>query len=249
MDKDTALAILNEAAAGDYFTEAVPEEEEKIIALGTFYWEEAKRVNAELGMDNEHVQSIIRLGGGETKKDKVAESYPRRSSGGLSESDEREGELAAKNVDWDNASVHEALARSENLPIPEHMESAPVQFPDDLSIAGDAQIRKLSGTYAAYLARVIWLLSKETADLKNAKLLYENARGRAVASMKEKPKLTAVLDAALLDHPEVVEWKASVNNHEVAVNNLQGLKEIYQNYIDRLSREAAIRHQEWERSR
>ena len=254
MDKETALAILKEAAAGDYLDRPIPEDELDIIDLGQFYYDEAVRMNEEFNMNNEVIQSIIRLGGGQTKQDKVAGGYSRKQIE-ASEWGKDTDTVTFPETDY-SVGGHEQfetpvkiIPARENLPIPEHIEADPVEFPNDISKIGDNQVRSLSGIYGAYLARVIWLLAQETSRLENARLLLEHERGKVIASLSEKPKLKDVLESLLYEREEFRQLKKQVVAHESRVNEFKALKEIYQNYIDRLSREAAIRHQEWERSR
>src|SRR5574343_578036 len=112
MDINTARAILSEVASGGWLDRDLPEDESELVELAEYFVDEAK-LALDDGMDNEHIRAIINLGsnptppvlsevaghdddgtppGEITKEEKVRETYPRRSSGGFSESDLREVE-------------------------------------------------------------------------------------------------------------------------------------------------------------
>jgi hypothetical protein len=291
IDRVTALEILNEAKEAGFEDQPIPDTDEKLIARAEHFHTEAKKLwdnqEDELLKDvdvRRVVQSIIYLGDSPlpeddkmktgiqetpdgkrmvyvTPDDKVRETYPRRSSGGLSESDERETDSypTDKDVQEKVARVNELnnLTTREHLPVPAHIEGDPDQMPRDLSNLVDKEIRRLSGEYNAYLTRATYLLGLESSDLANAEHLLEAARAKALRNLDltdplgdgKKQKLAKVIDAELLSDPGVIEWSAAVNKHQQQVIVLKSLKEIYSGNVDRLSREWTMRQNEWEKSR
>jgi hypothetical protein len=279
IDRVTALEILNEAKEAGFEDQPIPESDEAIIARAEHFHTEAKKLwdnqEDELLKDVEVrrvVQSIIWLGDSplpnddpkdfEKEMDKVRETYPRRSSGGLSEQDEREGESFDVTQEQTKREVNKGTPRfdlmvKEHLPVPAHIEGDPDQMPRDLSNLVDKEIRRLSGEYNAYLTRATYLLGIESSDLANAEHLLEAARAKALRALDltdpngdgKKQKLAKVIDAELLADPDVIEWSNAVNKHQQQVIVLKSLKEIYSGNVDRLSREWTMRQNEWEKSR
>lgn len=250
IDLESAVSIINEAKAGGFEDKPVPEDPAEAIARGEYFYEEAKKAYAEGLRDNE-IQSIIWIGAtalDEPIPDKMESTYPRRSNGGLSESDERETENAPIDVTEKNA-------ENENLPVPQHIEGETEQMPRDLTKLSDKDVRKLSGEYQAYLARVTYLLAVESSDLASAEHLLDAARAKAMREMNthdsktDKPKLAKVIEAEILAVPEVAELTAAVAKHQQKVIMWKSLKEIYSGNVDRLSREWTMRQNEWEKSR
>lgn len=256
LDAESALELLNEAKSEGYETEPIPEDEEALIARATYFYEHAKKEFEEGNRENV-IQSIIWIGDTGMKPlpdDKVKKTYPRRSSGGLSESDEREIE----NFPQEGQYVHRSdeLATRENLPIPQHIEGDPDPMPRDLSTVVDKNIRRLSGEYNAYLARTTYLLGIASSDLAMAEHLLDAARAKALRSLDlvdplndKKQKLAKVIDSEILADPEVTALTDDVAKHQQRVIMLKSLKEIYSSNVDRLSREWTMRQNEWEKSR
>lgn len=246
LDKDTALAIINEAKAGGYEDRPLPATDEEIIARGEYFYEEAKKAFHEANIRDNSVQTIIFLGDS-TEMGNVHGSYPRRSSGGLSESDERETDVEVENG-WSS------FLRKENLPIPHQIEGDAVPMPRDLSELSDKEVRRLSGEYNAYLARVTYLLGVELSDLASAQYLLDAAHSAAMRNINvmgpdKKQKLAKVIESEIAIDPEVIKYSGAVNAHQKQVTTLKALKEIYSGNVDRLSREWTMRQNEWEKSR
>ena len=252
LDLESALSILNEAKDGGYEDQPIPEDERKIIERAEYFYHEAQKAFDE-GMRDNTVQGILWIGGtalDEPVPDKVKESYPRRSSGGLSEGDERE---------TDNFQVGTSggsdIAAKENLPVPAHIEGDADPMPRDLTKLTDKNVRKLSGEYNAYLARTIYLLAVESSDLANSEHLLDAARAKAfrtidtIDPVTEKPKLAKVIEAEILGIREVAELTSAVAKHQQMVIMWKALKEIYGGNVDRLSREWTMRQNEWEKSK
>lgn len=267
MTSEVALAIINTAKAGGYEDEPVPQDEEELIARAVYWWREARKAFFEANMRDNAIQTIIWEGDAVMPKEEfdsygslpkddnndIADSYPRRSSGGLSESDERETE--GFNPDY-SASTPNEIPLRERLPIPPHIEGDPDPMPRDLVSLGDKEIRRLSGEYNAYLARVTYLLGVESSDLANAEHLLDAEKARAIREIDtkdpndpKKSKLAKVIEAEIAADPKVKEFSDAVAGHQQSAIVLKSLKEIYSGNIDRLSREWTMRQNEWEKSR
>lgn len=261
MDATTARAILSETAAGGWLDRDLPEDESELVELAKYFVDEAK-LALDDGMDNEHIRAIINLGSnptppvlsevaghdddgtppGETTSDdwqyteeKVRKTYPRRSSGGFSESDLRE---------------------VEGLPIPPAVEAAYSQeMPVDLTELGDKAVRKLYSAFNSYLGRARWKLALASSNLSNATHLRDDAyRVSYLKVLRETSsageKLTqAALEAVAKDTEEYKEWSDRVNEYNAEVTNWKALVEIYGGNVDRLSREWTMRTEQYERER
>lgn len=258
IDAKTALAIINEYKAGGFEDEVgVPENEEELIARGTYLFEEAQKAFDEGERDNS-IQLIIFLGNSPTDDS----TYPRRSSGGLSESDEREidvSERAIKLADDIRAGktiiMPSEVLLQENLPVPQHLEGDADPMPRDLTSESDKKIRKLAGEYNAYLSRVTYLLGIELGDLKRAEYLLTDAHASALRAVNvidpktEKPKLAKVIEAEIMADKLVSSLGEAVSKHEATVDMLKALQSIYSGNVSLLSREWTMRQNEWEKGR
>lgn len=256
IDRDTAVDIINEYNAGEFEEHIqIPDDESALIEKAEYLYSESKQAY-DNGLRDNAIQAIIFMGDtayidapprfpdGPPEDDPVAKTYPRRSSGGISESDERETEN---------------LAVKENLPVPQHIEGDPDPMPRDLSADSvtDKVIRKLSGEYQAYLSRTTYLLGLATSDLMNAEHLLEAERSRVWRSLDlidpngdgKKQKLVKLLEAEILADPKVAELTGQVNQHTQMVVVLKSLRDIYAGNVERLSREWTMRQNEWEKSR
>ena len=250
MDAKTALAVINEYKSGGFEDEVgVPEDESELIARGEYLYQEAKSA-FEAGERDNAIQMIIWIAESPLVDD---ETYPRRSSGGLSESDEREGEAGEKALRKTQNATN--LAERENLPVPQHIEGDPDPMPRELDKIDDKKVRRLSGEYNAYLSRVTYLLGIELGDLKRAQHLLEAARASALRAAKvidpktDKPKLAKVIEAEILADKEVSALTKQVIDHEATVDMLKALQSIYSGNVSLLSREWTMRQNEWEKSR
>lgn len=261
-DKTTAIEILNEYNSGGFEDHIeLPDDEDELVKKATELYHEAQRA-FESGMRDNAIQSMLWIGdsalAGQNPRfpeteEKERKDLPRRSSGGISEQDEREGEKFLP----EPAKGYMMLEQREHLPAPEHIEGDPETMPRDLSNLSDKDVRRLSGIYNAYLARVTYLLGIESSDLANAEHLLEAARARTLRGLDlvdpnsdgKKQKLAKVIEAEIMADTEVVEYSAAVNRHTQMVIVLKSLREIYSGNVDRLSREWTMRQNEWEKSR
>lgn len=237
-----AESIINEYKAGYEDDTPMPETDEEKIKYAEYLVKEARRMQ-DAGVRDNTIAAILFFG---EDPSAVSETYPRRSSGGLSESDERETDF---NPDYRSPTPGFQLTMRENLPVPPHIEGDVEQMPRDISSISDKEIRRLSGEYNAYLGRVTYLLGVEMSDLINAQHLLEAAKAKVLRTMEREKKLAKVIDAEILADAEVSEMTGNVASHEQSVSILKSLKEIYSGNVDRLSREWTMRQNEWEKSR
>lgn len=288
MELDVAKAILQEAVTGEFQNpDEVPEDEAGITALADWYVEEANKAYA-AGVRYDELLAILRLadpswteevpenyspvvGGMEPvetppweEDKKVEDSYPRRSSGGLSESDEREGTAALKEL-VDAIAEHvvitthsdtkaASVAQVDHLPVPHEWQDEPSELPRDFTQLSDREVRKLSSEYNAYFTRTLWLLAIERSDLANATHLLDDAQRKALLQVEKKDssgkaKTIAVMEAEAGNDPDVQTYSGKVYTHEDRIIVLKALSEIYSSNIERLSREASMRKDEFERSK
>lgn len=252
MDWQIATAIINEAKAGGFESKPLPEYDDQRITMAQGWVDSAKEEYIK-GGKHPTVIAILTLAGqlkqGNTAvADKtveepdleltVADTYPRRSSGGLSESDEREAD-----------------AFLERLPIPPEIEREPTPMPSDIHSLGDFDVRRLMGEYNAYLGRAKWLLANAQTDLANATHLRDSALRKAFKTVheelvkKEQRPTKDVVTSFAEEDEKVIEWNEKIREHQNHVTSLKALVEIYGGNVDRLSREATLRQYEWERSR
>ncbi len=238
MDEKLAIAIINEVKNAGFETRPIPYDAQETIELAEYWIEDAER-GREQGVKHPALFAILEL----AEQAKMEDTYPRRSSGGLSESDERE-------VD----AFYEKIA-SENLPVPEELQDAPEPMPSDLSAVADKKIRFLSGHYNAYLNRARWKLAIATSDLANASHLrdaeykksYRHYHGEITQRGDRATK--DLVDSFVSEDPKIVEWDGRLLEHQNQVTMYKTLVDIYSSNVDRLSREWTMRQNEWERSR
>ncbi len=166
---------------------------------------------------------------------KVASTYPRRSSGGFSESDLRE---------------------YEGLPIPKAVEeSVPQEMPTDLTELGDKAVRRLYSTFGSYLGRARWRLATANSNLANATHLRDEAYRTQYIKVKREAvtneeKLTIEdLQNLAKESEEYKEWSSRVKDHTNEATNWKALVDIYGGNVDRLSREWTMRTEQYERER
>lgn len=253
--RELATAVLNEAKVGGFLNVPLPEDNQEFLALAQDWYEEARK-EAEKGVKHPTVLAIVslvegQLDGNTASADKevedsnrslaaVEKTYPRRSSGGLSESDERE---------------IENFIKSQHLPVPEEFVGEPSIMPRDLDDVGDKQLRRLSGEFNSYLGRVNWLLAVATSDLANASHLRDRALRKAFKEVhedlvkKDQRPTKDIVTSLAEEKLEVIEWNEAVKEHQNHVTAYKALADIYKGNLDRISREATMRQWEWERGR
>jgi len=127
-------------------------------------------------------------------------------------------------------------------------------FPQDLAKMGDTMLRSLASEYTHFLSYTQWRLGVEEADAIVSERMVEKARRSAILSIDrvdpetKKTKLAAHLDAEVGSSPEVLTWEDRLAIHEAGIKLLRAERDIYQGYLDRISREMTARHNEYERS-
>lgn len=142
----------------------------------------------------------------------------------------------------------------EELPIPAEIEGDVPGMPRDITKASADEIRRLHGAYGACLSRATYLVSIASADVRNASHLRDAAYRKRLNAIRTKAravgeKLTnSEAEALALEDAEVVGWEERLRHEENRLDQLKALKEIYKGNVDRLSREASMRQDEWLRS-
>ena len=217
--RELALAVIKEAQRGGFERFDPPENKEGLFLRAQEWVEEAKK-EYKSGGKPPTVLAILSLVEGQLEHgntavaDKSVEepdhaltavenTYPRRSSGGLSESDERE--------------VNAFLEH--NLPIPREIDHEPSVMPSDITELGDKQVRKLSSEYNAYLARAKWLLALATTSLANSTHLRDAAYRKAfkdshmVISIKGDRPTKDLVDSMANEDTNVKNWNEAVQKH------------------------------------
>ncbi len=267
MEQDTATAVLEAVREGGFLEDGAYAHSENVIEEADYWITEAKSILSTGGLDGDllpAVEKILTVG-------KIEFSpQPPRSSGGYSESDLREAQEKIKPKTRDSKAeskaerkheeldeqVAEAVANDtyrENLPVPPEMEGEAEVLPRDLTKLLDVDVRRLSGEYNAFLARVTWLLAVELSDLANSETMrdaeYRKALVKASRPVAEgEKKLKDVIEAEANDDPEVQRWANAVARHKGEAIRLRALKDIYSGNIERLSREWTMRTDEYNRS-
>lgn len=244
MDITIAKSIINEAIQGGFMEPGEWKNSPDEIKEAEYWVEEAK-LSWKAGFNHPTVEAILYLAdAGEAYKKQgsdpaplpddtnpVAHTYPRRSSGGFSESDQREADL-------------------DGLPIPQDFNEDPTLVPRDLTAVGDIELRRLHGEYQAYLSRVTWLVSTKTNELKSAEYLREDEYRKGYLTWKENKMIReekstqAELDLLARGGVEYKKLNKEVTRLEKELSELKALKEIYAGYVTVLSRDWTMRVEE-----
>ena len=271
MDSGTAVEILLEAEKGHFLDEPIPEDEAEQVRLGEWWLEQAQRA-VETMPDNETVLAIIELGkNGEGAKDplpdderaEAEEDAAVQAAISAGEEMDRDQETQAEQEPAEPVgspspeSTRESPVtgsdRNHGHPVPPVVEGEVMAMPRDLTSLDDRQVRRLMGEYNALFARVTWETAIEGADLTNAEHMMEHslrvARRKVARVDVGGRKLNAedVNDEARMD-PEFQQWEQRYLEHDRRFRELRALKDIYEGHLERLSREASIRDQEFKRS-
>jgi flagellar basal body rod protein FlgC len=187
------------------------------------------------GEINDWDEGKEQVGGAYFVPKEVADTYPRRSSGGFSESDLRD---------------------YEGLPIPQAVESAYAQdMPTDLTELGDKAVRRAYSAFGSYLNRARWRLAIANSNLANANHLKDEAyrteyiRVKREAITNEEKLTIEDLQNLAKDSDQYKEWSKRVADHSAEATNWKALVEIYGGNVDRLSREWTMRTEQYERER
>lgn len=236
LSKETARQILLEAKSGGFFDEEIPDDEEKLNEEAVKFALEAEKVSKEgWARKNETIKAILNI----IYHDK---KFPMRSSGGFSEQDHRD-------VPDTNAAFYKGL------PIPKEPEGEPVQMPADISRIEDEELRSYHSLFNYYFGRVRWLLAEEKEKLSMATHLRDSEYRKAykkyseqLVKQGERPTKDLV-DSFARDEVDFVAWDRKVVDHQNNVEKLRALTDIFEGNIERLSREATMRQNEWDRTR
>jgi hypothetical protein len=135
---------------------------------------------------------------------------------------------------------------------PPTVASEPDPLPRDLSSLGDKELRKRSGEWHAVLSHCTWRLGVEESDLIVSEMMMERAmnqciRGASKTDGQGRKRSIDDIRADASSDPTYVKWEDRYTQHRIAVKQLRSLRDIYQACVDRLSREATMRHAEFER--
>ena len=248
MDRETARAILEEAIREELFEGEMPEGSALLEQAEYFLAEAYKAHNA--GMNMPVIDSIMRLGGWE----------PELSSSGDEEpSDDGAVDVSSTAQDLQEPEPSPVQKSSqfvpkEKLPVPDEIEGDPKPMPRDLSAISDIEIRRLSGEQNAFLARVTWLLALAQQDVRNAEHLRDAEYRKALLSYKQDQvargeKVTmSEAEKVAASNDDVMAWDSELVAHQNVVDSYKALREIYKGNLDRLSREASMRQDEWLRA-
>ena len=250
MEAALARAILEEAIRGG-FREQPLSEGDKLIEDGEYYLKEAHKAHA-AGMKEPEIEAIMRLGGWEPGGDDLSSSVKDEPS------EPREVEPSSQEQVVQKAETRPVEKAQDqpygNLPVPDDPEGDPTPMPRDLSSTDDRELRRLSGEQNAFLARVTWLLSLAQQDLRNATHLRESEYRKKVLEFKHRAdeageKMTmSQSEKEAGASSEVMEWDSRIVDHANVVDSYKALREIYKGNLERLSREASMRQDEWLRA-
>lgn len=221
MEVKLARAILNEAENGGYLDGEIPEEKDELIRLAEYYADEAKKVY-EHGNRDESVVAIVNM---------------------------------ITDVSSFIAVPVERDAFFNGLPHPSENLVDAVEMPAYIHDLSDEDVRKYQGIFNHYYGRARWLLAEENSRLAEATHLRDEAlrvayaeTSKKIIQRDERPTKDLVLSIAK-DDREYREWDDRVREHENNASKYKALVDIYSANIERLSREATVRHNEFERTR
>lgn len=166
----------------------------------------------------------------------------------------RESPAAAPDRNHGESRAPSQLVQNERFPVPPSVEGDVPDMPRDLTSLDDRALRKLAGEYNALLARARWLAAVEGSDQANAAHMAEHsfrAARRAVPrlGLDGKRRNADDINDEAYDDPDYRAWKERDLLHDGRFRELRALVAIYEGHIDRLSREASIRDQEYQRTR
>jgi hypothetical protein len=259
MDVALAKSILLAAKEGGFYEQDLPDGDELFEDAKYFLTESRLAWDQEWGKDNETVWLILDLAKNEPNGS-GNETLNIRKEEPLSNDESSEQITVRRDASQKRESVKALplsyqLAEEENFPIPPDIEGTAPDMPRDLTALSDLKIRKLYGDFNAFMARAKWLLAVQSSDLANATHMREKAYREAYTSLDriddqtEKPKSIPVLEIETKRSPEYSEWNDKVNKHNMIAITYKALVDIYENNIDRLSREMTFRDQEWQRNK
>ncbi len=235
MDLDVARAVLSEAVSGGYL-EALPETEEEILETAEHFAEFAqKEYNAGWGKNNETIQAIVNL------------------SGTLEETDKSE---PTKTAQEDNEVGPVSSAFFKDFPIPAIADGAAgIDMPWNVSDLEDYDLRKYLGIMNHYYRAARYARAEQESELKNVVHLRDDALRRAIKNisqdniLKETKKPGTVVTAEASLNEDFIRYDEEARKLEETVDKLKALTDIYDKDVQVLSREASIRHNEFERDR
>lgn len=144
--------------------------------------------------------------------------------------------------------------KEEGLPIPGYVDINDVpEFPPDLTIFTDEEVRRLHSTFNAYFVRTSYLASQQENHVIARKFAYKQMYNKELLQIDNffregnrapKEKTKQVLEAEIFQNQKVVDVLEEVQQEEANLNTLKTLRDIYENNCTRLSREMSMRESE-----
>jgi len=257
MDAAIATKVLEAAREGRFMDEDIPEDEAQLLKLGQWWLDEAVKAQKNGMADNETVLQILAAAGVSTEVPK-----PEPEEEEVVSPDQEEVEEAAEDPVEPETPSQESTQTTpvadpegnhgsrEQLPVPPEVQGDVLPVPRDLTTLTDRDLRRLMGEYNALFARVIWLAAVEGSDLANSEHMMEHClrvSRRKVRADGNKRTQEELNDDAREDE-EFQTWEGRHLEHDNQFRELRARKDIYGGHLERLSREASIRDQEFQRT-
>lgn len=223
LSDDQARSILTEAASAGYFGQ-LPEESNSILYEANEILSEAKEAWTN-GAKGEFISTVLSIANVEMNGCVV----------------------------FDNSVEDLKLKRilQENMSIPQEVNGQPPEFPRDISVVSDKELRKLHAEFAAMLARANWLVAIEETDEISARQVADLKHAQAIRRAADTPdkvtskaKTVPMLEAEAVADDEVKEWRANQTKHYIQIKLLKALRDNYQMICERISREWSMREKE-----
>lgn len=164
------------------------------------------------------------------------------------------GDVVQTIINIGNNKLPDAPAKEtyRNLPVPNDFQGELPEFPRDISVLTDRELRRLHAEFAAMLARANWLTAAGEADEQSSKQIADLKYAQAIRRASEnvdlntgKPKTVPMLEAEAASDEEVKEWRATQREHFIQVKLLKALRDNYQMMCERISREFTMRISEF----
>lgn len=223
MELIVARSIINTAIEGGYDVE-MPERNSDIKELAKSLYVHARKENNQ----DVYMKEIIALGDGAAEAE-VEQIIP-------------ENKVLKKLAD-------------QGFSIPSDLKGEVIDMPKDITTIDDMKLRRLLSVFGAYLSRAKLLTATAQSDLASATHLRDDAYRKSLAKVDRvdsdtgKSKLKEIMDIEARQDKEFQKWESLVREHTDNLGMLKALAEIYGSNCDRISREATMRHHEWERSK
>lgn len=137
------------------------------------------------------------------------------------------------------------------MPVPMDLESPPEGMPEDLTLIGDLEQRRLHSQFNALQARARYLYGLENAKAKRIKRLRKSymkvAMREARAQLGKDASVTEVTNLAE-EHPDVAPWIERQERHEDRAEAYKTFFDTYTENVTVLSRDWTMRDSEHQSS-